>query len=370
MKLPTLYKLNVNKSINQWTIYIEGNCYWSEFGKIDGALQTSEKTVCNGKNIGKTNETTDEKQALIEATSIWNMKQKMENFVQDICLVNEILFKPPMLAKIYNKEYNENMKFIQPKLDGVRCNISVDDGGIKSISRRNKRFATTRHIENELIVFFAEHPTIHLDGELYNHDLHNDFNKIVSLVKKEKLNEMNRKEIERTVKYYVYDLWDDANPNMTFSERSEMIHKFLSGYENIMVVQTKRISSSDDIESYFRDFIHNGYEGAIIRTDTPYEHKRSNNLLKYKEFYDGEFEVLDVNLGKNQTIAESVTIRLNEEGKTCNATLAFLDEQCKEIWENKEKYIGKTATVCHFGFTADGSLRFPVVKSFNRESYE
>lgn len=370
MNLKTLYKLNVNESINQWTIYVDGNCYWTEFGKVDGVIQTSDKTYCQGKNIGKVNETTDEEQAILEATAIWKRKKDMENFVEDIGLVSEILFKPPMLAKIYNKEYKPNMKFIQPKLDGIRCNISVDDGGIKAISRRNKPFVSTKHIENELESFFEEHPTIHLDGELYNHNLHSDFNKIVSLVKKRKITDDDRKEIESTVKYYIYDLWDDSNPNLTFSERFAMITKWLGGYENILIVPTFEVSSSDEVDSWFREFVHNGYEGAIIRVDAPYEHKRSSNLLKYKEFYDNEFEVLSVNLGKNKTIAESITIKLNNEGKTCNATLAFLDEKCKEIWENKENYIGKLATVCHFGFTADGSLRFPVVKSFNRQDYE
>jgi small nuclear ribonucleoprotein (snRNP)-like protein len=92
-------------------------------------------------------------------------------------------------------------------------------------------------------------------------------------------------------------------------------------------------------------------------------------LLKYKEFQDDEFEILSVNVGKNQTIAESVTIRLNN-GKDCNATLAFTDERCKEILENKENYIGKTATVRYFGETNDGLLRFPVVKVIDRENYE
>ena len=82
-----------------------------------------------------------------------------------------------------------------------------------------------------------------------------------------------------------------------------------------------------------------------------------------------EFEIIDVNIGKNQTIAESFTIKLKND-KICNATLAFTDEKCKEILENKEKYIGKMATVCYFGVTNDGLLRFPVVKAIDRQSYE
>ena len=369
MNLPTLYKLTVNQTINKWTIFIEGNCYWTEFGKVNGAIQQSEKTYCVGKNKGRSNETSDDEQAILEATAIWKKKQSMENFVTDIETVNDVEFQPPMLAKIYNKLYADNMKYIQPKLDGIRCNMSLKDGKIQAISRRNKPFNSTKHIEVELEEFFKAHPLIHLDGELYNHELHDNFNKIVSLVKKQKITDKDRQEIESTVKYYVYDLWVDDNPNMSFTDRNSIINQFLFNLENVVVVPTFKIGSSDEVDEYFRKFVSDGYEGAIIRTDDPYEHKRSNNLLKYKEFVDEEFEILDVNIGKNQTIAESVTVKL-KNGAVCNATLAFPDDKCKEILENKEKYIGKMATVCYFGITNDGLLRFPVVKAIDRQSYE
>jgi len=371
MELQTLFKKTATGAINRWTVFIEGNCYWTEFGQVNGVIQKSDKVFCQGKNKGRSNETSDEEQAILEATAVWNKKQSMENFVIDINKVDEVLFQPPMLAKVYDKVYETDMKFIQPKLDGIRCNISLDNGNISSLSRRNKPFNSTKHIEKELEEFFKTYPSIHLDGELYNHVLHDNFNKIVSLVKKQKISDNDRNEIESTVKYYVYDLWGDDNPNMIFSDRSALIHKtlFNNGFNNIVVVPTFRVESSEDIDNYFRDFVSKGYEGAIIRRDKPYEHKRSKNLLKYKEFQDDEFEILDVNVGKNQTIAESCTIRL-KNGNICNATLSFTDDKCKEILENKNNYIGKLATVRYFGYTNDGSLRFPVVKVINRGEYE
>ena len=138
---------------------------------------------------------------------------------------------------------------------------------------------------------------------------------------------------------------------------------FMAKIEETILRHTKPgyMDSREEVDRYFDKFREEGYEGAVIRRDAPYEHKRSNNLLKYKEFLDDEFEILDVNIGKNQTIAESITIKL-KNGKTCNATLAFTDEECREMLENKENYIGKMATVCYFGETKDGMLRFPITK--------
>lgn len=370
MEFLPLYKRNANNTINKWVIFVDGNCYWSEFGKVNGRVKKSKKVYCFGKNKGRLNETSNEEQAIHEASSIWRRKIEREGFVKDMAeVLGSSCFNQPMLAKVYDGVYNDRMKYIQPKLDGVRCNISLEDGSVTSVSRHNVRFSSTKHIEKELAAFFNEFSNVHLDGELYNHELHDNFSKIVSLVKKNRVDENENREIEANIKFYVYDLWIDGEENASFFERYELIKCKLNGLENVVIVPTFEIKNSDDIEYYYNQFVGDGYEGAIIRANTPYEHKRSKNLLKYKKFQDDEFLVIDVNVGKNKTIAESCKILL-KNGKECNATLAFSDEICKNIIENKERYIGKLATVSYFGKTSDGYLRFPVIKEINRKSYE
>ena len=132
-----------------------------------------------------------------------------------------------MLAKEY-ESYNPNMKFIQPKLDGIRCNIHNG----KAISRKNKPFYSVDHILKELNI----PESIHLDGELYNHDLKHDFNKIVSLVKKENIRADHLEEIENLVEYHIYDMWDDNRPELLFSERISIIKELFSGLNKIKIV--------------------------------------------------------------------------------------------------------------------------------------
>lgn len=369
MNFLPLFKKNANNKTNQWKIFVDGSCYWSEFGQVGGKFNRSKKVFCNGKNKGRSNETSDEEQAILEATSVWNRKIEREGYVLNVDeLADGNNPKQPMLAKVYDGKYRECMKYIQPKLDGVRCNISLAKGEVCSMSRHNVRFYSTRHIEKELVDFFNEFSDVHLDGELYNHKLHDNFSKIVSLVKKSKISDDERNEIESNIKFYVYDLWLDGNEDIPFSERNKLINERLHNFENIIIVPTYKICNADEIECYYKQFVEDGYEGAIIRLDAPYEHKRSKNLLKYKKFQDDEFLILDICHGRNNTIAESCKILL-KNGKECNATLAFSDEVCNEIMENKEKYIGKLATVCYFGMTSDGYLRFPVIKEIDR-NYE
>ncbi len=310
MLIKTLYKRNANKSISQWSIFADGNSYWSEYGVVGGINTKDNPVFVTGTNNGKVNETTDEEQAIKEAESIASIKIKSENFVENIDDVDNLKFQPPMLAHVYDKKYTNDIKFIQRKYDGLRMNTHLENDNVVAISRRNNPFYTVDHIKDALKPILEKYPTIHIDGELYNHEFHNNFNKIVSIIKKKKLTTDDIELCTKYIRYNVYDLWDDANPNMIFSERMTLLHTILDGVPFIDIVETYSVSSQEEIDDYFKRFIQEGYEGAILRKDTPYEHKRSKNLLKYKEFDDDEFEVIDICIGKENTKAEFAWIKL------------------------------------------------------------
>ena len=109
--------------------------------------------------------------------------------------------KKPMLAQNvgdYSRIKDDNWPlYIPPKLDGVRCLIQWEfsqdtyvwdksdfPGKVVAYSRTGKEWKNIDHILTELIPFFAKYPNAILDGELYTHDLKDDFEKIISLVRK------------------------------------------------------------------------------------------------------------------------------------------------------------------------------------------
>ena len=85
----------------------------------------------------------------------------------------------PMLAHAYQQQPIDwgQPVYMQAKLDGVRCIFTAKG----AFSRTGKRFMNVRHIEFELQDLFKRMPHLRLDGELYNHDLRGDFEKIISL---------------------------------------------------------------------------------------------------------------------------------------------------------------------------------------------
>lgn len=166
---PILYKYTNTGSIQQWQIIVQGNTFYTIEGIKNGKFTQSKPTICEGKNIGKVNETTPEQQALAEAQSKW--QKKVDKGYSEV-LTKEKKFFEPMLA--FEREKYEKLLFtvptyVQPKLDGVRAILK--DG--KLTSRNGKQIVSCPHLEI---------PNWFLDGELYSHKLKEDFNKIISLL--------------------------------------------------------------------------------------------------------------------------------------------------------------------------------------------
>jgi ATP dependent DNA ligase domain. len=108
------------------------------------------------------------------------------------------MIKPMLAYKVDQKPIDWTTKvYLQPKLDGVRC-IFTKDG---AYSRAGNEFKNVAHIKYDLTDFFRKHPNAVLDGELYNHALKDNFEKIISLVRKQ--NQLTRTRVTQRVLYNI-----------------------------------------------------------------------------------------------------------------------------------------------------------------------
>lgn len=356
--LPTLFKYTSSGKVQQWTMNVSGNKFWSVEGLLGGKLTTNEPTLAVSKNVGRSNETTPKEQALIEASA--KHQKKLDKGYSEKLTSTKKFFEP-MLAqdlKKYSGHCFTVPTFIQPKLDGARC-INADD---KMMSRTGKEWVTCDHLSQDKFT---------LDGELYSHEYSDNFNKIMSLVKRTKPSESDIAECREAIEFWAYDFPDHGG---VFSERYEALLLAIKKLKNPMIkaVPTFEVFSDGDIQQYHELFLSQGYEGSIIRLDLgPYENKRSKQLLKNKDFYDGEFEITGIEEGKGNRggTAGRLTLLL-PDGRTFGAGLKFNRDEVREILKNKKKYIGKTATIKYFQETPDGIPRFGVVTQIARETYE
>jgi len=142
---------------------------------------------------------------------------------------------------------------IQPKLDGVRCVIQYDEkgefegNGVKAYSRTGKEWKNIDHILEQLRPFFMKYPNVILDGELYNHDLRDNFEKIISLVRKTKPTDEDRLEASELTQFHCYDIIDEKLP---FDQRIEFVNSALMLLPSIHIVDTHWLDS--EIEAKVR----------------------------------------------------------------------------------------------------------------------
>ena len=264
--------------------------------------------------------------------------------------------------------------YIQPKLDGVRCVIkrvsdfpgqeNLASFSVKAYSRTGKEFKNVRHITNALKGFFFHSPDVVLDGELYNHKLKNDFEKIISLVRKQKPTDDDRLDAQHLVQFHVYDyisapVYDSYKTRMQNLVTSDIYDA------QIKYVPAKLVDSYNYARELHQQFLDQGYEGSIIRLDGLYKHGRSYDLMKFKDFSDTEATIIGYELGKGKrTGTLGKFIMLDDEGVQfgCPPGKGYSYKDLAEMLNNITDYVGKRATFTYFQKTNAGSYRHPLFK--------
>ena len=269
----------------------------------------------------------------------------------------------PMLAHKFDIKRVDYSKpvYIQPKLDGVRC-LFTKDG---AFSRTGKEWLNIHHINANLEPFFEKYPDVVLDGELYNHELKNDFEKIISLVRKQKPTADDRLEAKKLVQFHVYDYFDGI---MYDSYRTRMKQLACSDIycDSIKYVPAYRVYKHEEALNMHHDaWLAKGYEGSIIRLDGIYKHGRSYDLMKFKDFSDTEATIIGYETGKGKregTLGKF--IMQDDDGNEfgCPPGKGYSYKDLANILDNIGDYIGQRATFTYFQRTQAGSYRHPLFK--------
>ena len=276
--------------------------------------------------------------------------------------------KPMLAYPVSDKpiDYSEKV-FMQPKLDGVRCLIQRESYGnyawvVRAYSRTGKQWLNIQHILEELHPFFEKHPNVILDGELYNHSLKDDFEKIISLVRKQKPTDEDRLEAEKLTQFHCYDI---VNPTMKFEDRNSFILNNVPQTLFVCLVKTQAVATESLAKVIHQQNLDNGYEGSILRLNDFYQSKRSHSLRKFKDFSDTEATIIGYLDGKGKrTGTLGKFIMQDDEGNEfgCPPGKGYTYKDLKNMLDNIGDYIGQRATFTFFERTKAGSYRHPLFK--------
>lgn len=259
--------------------------------------------------------------------------------------------------------------FISQKLNGTRCAFVGD----KCMTRQGKEYIGLQHIIEDLQELVGTN--MFVDGELVykNKEGLTDseaFQKGTGIA-------MSKDEDKSDLKLIVFDMFplDEFWNGQSKEIYSERLFNYLlplrnkvtsNHFENVSVVPMF-YNGYDHAEIWnWLDYAENNdMEGVILNLDTPYECKRSKNLIKVKKFYTYDLEVVDVEEGDGRNKGTLGALVIKYKNNTVNVGSGFTDEERKNFWENREDIIGRVIEVKYKEITTDKktgleSLQFPV----------
>jgi len=358
-----IYKKDSKGKTRELEVKALGDMLYQISGLLDGKKVTHEKQ-CKAKNVGRSNETTPQQQATVQAAALI-IKKIREGYFYTIeeAQSNNVIM--PMLAKDYFKELKKLKKHkkiaTQPKLDGIRniTHYKYSTQSSNALSRKNKPIINIDPILKDLNEVVAldcnecdDFNDLIFDGELYLHG--KTFQEVTKLIKNP-WGERNE-----TPQYWIYDM---IIPNTTFQERSALLKAMFADYEglNIVIVPTKIIDNTEEaIKAAFLEYIELGYEGMMIRVlDSEYKIKgRSSDLLKYKEFETVTLLIADITPNDAKPTHGTVWTVFNGNLQKTGAKLSHEDRE--DLLTNKDDYIGRMGEFRYFEETDAGLMRFPV----------
>lgn len=270
----------------------------------------------------------------------------------------------PMLAKqeskLTNRKILDKEWLCSRKLDGVRSLFYWDGKEIHAASRGGEMYdcATIHLRENNLLIeFFKKNPTIILDGELYRHG------KTLQQISGAARMEKNAYDCD-WLQYWVYDIYDTANPDMTAEERINFLSSIdwmpvydgLSNDRDICLLNHIPVSGEENIWKLHDQYVAEGFEGCVIRNpDKPYKpNGRTNDMIKFKNYKSEDFKVIGYELGLRGSEDMCFICEL-EDGRTFKA-MPCGDRAIKEEYvDNFEtKYKDHLAEVTYFNYSDDG----------------
>jgi len=256
---------------------------------------------------------------------------------------------------------------VERKLDGIRCFSIVRDGAVVMYARSGKPITNFIDTIGPSLISMGDGC---YDGELMGDDF-------VALMRQA----YRKGDVETDGTFLaLFDFcsleeWDSKDATTSYVDRLVTLYDRISTLDtednSISYVDKETLSVSEDsdlVKVLHDKFVSEGFEGAMIKNpQAPYQFKRSYDIMKLKAFFDVDLPVDDLLEGRGKHVGTLGAFVVYHQGVKVQVGSGLSDEIRSEIWDNKEKYIGRTIEIRYQEITPDRSLRFPTFVCFRND---
>ena len=253
------------------------------------------------------------------------------------------------------------------KIDGVRCVIDVrDEDNILFYSRNGKEMEEflidniRAEIRQNIKVFIGHK----LDCEIAC----KQFQKFMKIYRRKNFVNMDSILIKNSVRLYIFDLIDMADKPLYERVNALFRMSTYGKFRFLKFLQYYPVKSDYlKLGELAREYIRKGEEGIIVKKmDAPYEFKRSNYWLKFKNKDTIDVKITGRYKGEPNTKYENTLggLIVDYNGSELRCGSGFTDEERDEIWKMGNDVIGMMCEISYMEETKTGSLRHPVFERF------
>jgi ATP-dependent DNA ligase len=260
--------------------------------------------------------------------------------------------KVPMLAQKYHERLTKKNGIrypmdIQPKANGVRGLLVYTDSGVQIYSRTLHSYYFMEALRADVGKLLSLRPDIVLDGELYAPGVAGQH--ITSMTNQKSTPHPD----EHLIQLWLFDCYVVTEPGMLFSKRRELLENLCkeAKCEKVVLMENIRVHNEEELNKVHTRHEKEKWEGTMIRYDAPYQHRRSNDLIKYKFGEEMDTKILDVQRTEGGDIVLKVkTPKGKEFLHRPEGTAAE-----KEEWvSNPSLVVGKTYSFSYSHLSEDG----------------
>jgi DNA ligase D-like protein (predicted ligase) len=195
----------------------------------------------------------------------------------------------PMLATLTDQRFSDPGWIFEPKFDGERCLVFRTGRAVRLMSR-NRLALNARYPELEEALAAQDADDFIVDGEIVAFE--GNRTSFARLQRRMQLRDAQRvRQSGVPVYYYAFDILHAAGHDLTALElrhRKAVLRRLLA-FKGRLRFTSHRTGAG---EAYWREACSRGLEGLIAkRADSPYQHRRSRDWLKFKCVNEQEFVI-------------------------------------------------------------------------------
>ena len=289
-------------------------------------------------------------------------------------------FAVQLANKYFDKpEYVEGTTFaITTKIDGGRIIAIKENGQVTFYTRAGQKYEGLVDLEAEMLEKFPD--GVCLDGEI---TLLNSEG-IPSKEAYKRAMKITRADGEKHgVKMLVFDAmlaeeFRARKCDRIWERRREGLENTFNSQEFTYFQLLPVLYKGEDttmITKLLDEAIADQQEGIMINLAlAPYEFKRTNYLLKVKKFNSADLRVIGFEEGTGKYVGMLGALICDYKDNVVRVGSGLTDNQRKEIWQNRSKYLDTIVEISYFEETKDStgkkSLRFPTFKDFRPDKTE